>query len=467
MGNTQTKDDQRGEQPQDDQGIESWIKAILDPRSITGHVSLLLDSGQNITLSPITRSGTPSSYIPTAFNMFAMLDEMCHRLVGNHDLDTMWAGFFSPVLHLYYAHVVYFHILRARAAAGSDILTPSERRVLAKYEGVARAERWPIAAPLIVFIQAMGAHQPAGSYNSWVVPTLPDFSRLNKHKGLAGLENVTGMLRLPVIPALQKLLHNFSTGDARYEHRILYPATLPLSNTNQFVGISSSARDSQAFLAITYNLCWKMPHETGNDHPVNMTAVKRDLLDQWNVPDVPNDATLNTAEGFLGFASHKSPDWMRNMLKVSEFANRFFPGSTSLANIPPSTTIGSLTHVEYRRSTVPRPANDTWYYRRRAGVSLSFNGFSNTENGHRDTGLGIAASPNAEFPCFFPHGPCAASASPVRKGPFFVDDPDAEESQQRSPKFLCRGSSTTDPASLFPGIIDEHFDPKGRGTTTW
>ncbi|POS69202.1 hypothetical protein DHEL01_v212402 [Diaporthe helianthi] len=354
-------------------------------RAVPPHVAILRDSVQHIGVAGISRPGI-SSYIPTAFNMFAMLEAMCENLAPNRHVHDICPEFFTPVLYLYYSHVVYFHILRARAFASA--LTRSERLPLIQYQRVGPAESWPVAAPLIGFIQAMGAHMPEDSYYSWIVPSLPDFSHLKKNRGLVGLEKVPGMLRLPIIPALQKLVHNFGTGAANFKDGIMHPMALPLSDKNQFIGISSSGIYCQAFLAVTYNLCWKSPFEAGDDD-----GAKRNRISRWNVPDVPNDATLNTPESFLGLSSSQSSNWMNRLLVAATSVNRFFPNSTTLSKIPPFTTLGSLTHVQYRDDgTPPAPLKDTWYYYRAGpdGVTVDFQGFSNTQAGLLDTRLGVA-----------------------------------------------------------------------------
>lgn len=424
-------------------------------------MAILRDSVQHIGMSVISGDAI-SSYIPTGFNMFAMLEAMCDKLASNRIVHSVCPAFFTPVLYLYYSHVVYFHILRARALAGRPTLTRSEKLILSKYERVAPAESWPVAAPLIGFIQAMGTHKTEASYHSWVVPSLPDFSQLGNACGLGGLERVPGMLRLPIIPALQKLVHNFGTGAADFKDGIIHPVALLLSHDNPFIGISSSEADDVSFLAVTFNLCWNTPFETGADYLFN-TDDKRRRISQWNVPDVPNNATLNTAESFLGFSSNHSFDWMRHLLATAGHINKFFPNSTTLSNIPPSATPGSLTHVWYHRAP-PTALNDTWYYDRSANgeVTLSFKGFSKTQDGLFDTRLGIGASTNAEFPGYFP----VDNARPDRKGPFFnEDDAECEEPREGNAVFLSEGHHEQDPASRYSLLITKYFDSAPIGIT--
>lgn len=391
--------------------------------------------------------------------MFAMLEAMCDNLTPNRHVHDICGDFFTPALYLYYSHVVYFHILRARAFAGRPILTRSEKLLLSQYERVAPAESWPVAAPLIGFIQAMGAHRSEDPYYSWIVPSLPDFSCLKKNKGLVGLEKVTGMLRLPIIPALQKFVHNFGTGAADFKDGILHPVALPLSNKNQFIGISSSDTDNKSFLAVTFNLCWKTPFEAGNDWFID-NDVRRSRIFQWNVPNVPKNATLNTAESFLGLASDQSLEWMKHLLMTATSINRFFPNSTSLSEIPPSTTLGSLTHVQYYRDP-PAALKDTWYYDRSGPdeVTLDFDGFSKSQDGLLDTKLGVATSTNAEFTEYFPKH--VGDASPDRKGPFFEDGVSTEEYRERNATFLNEGICERDPANRYSLLITECFDATG------
>ncbi|KAG8166711.1 hypothetical protein KVR01_002400 [Diaporthe batatas] len=432
------------------------------------HDAILRDSVQHIESWDIPRTGV-SSYIPTARNMFAMLEAMCSRAweqtqTPSRRFHNSGPGFFTPVLYLYYSHVVYFHILRARASALGPALPRAEEELLDQYKNIAPAERWPVAAPLIGFIQAMGANKLDDSYYSEpsVVPSLPDFGHLQESSGLVGLEKIPGMLRLPIIPALQKLVHNFGTGDADFkDDGAMHPVALPLSENHQFIGISSSGADSQSFLAVTSNLCWHAPYDYDDVYgSIDISDIRR-RVSRWNVPDVPNNATLNTAESFLGLASNL--DWMKHLLNTATSINRFFPNSTTLSEIPPSTSLGSLTHVEYfcAPRTPLTAQEDTWYYDR-AHFTLKFKGFLKQKDGRLDTKLGVATSTNAEFTGYFPE--CSAGASPNRKGAFFEDDDEAQENREAT--FLSEGFSELDPVNRYIDLISrpEYFDSTGSST---
>jgi len=455
----QARKGQTDGQSRDFPGAEERIEDTIVVREkvehkVPAHIAILQASVYHVGISTVSRPAS-SSYIPTAMNLFAMISAIVDSLVENSRLHEFCPEFFSPCIYLYYGHVVYFHILRARLAAGSDILTRTEKRILTAYERIGPAESWPIAAPLVGFIQALGSHKSADSYYSWIVPKFPDFSQLETGNGLSRLEHVAGLTRLPIVPALQKVVYNFASGTAIFAHGQLQPIQSPLSATQQFIGIASSAENSSSFNSLAFNSCWNLPAESGQDYHNIKQQVKRRRLSRWSIPDVPNVATLNTAENFLGFDTNSSFDWMKHLLNHSAAMNRFFPGSTNLASIPPITTLGSLTHIEYSRKELPLVVKDRWYYDR-GDITFGFRGFSNTEDGMADTRLGLATATNSEFSTFFPT--IVGSSDPARTGPFFVDHANANINRERNHSFLSEGTDEQDPARRYYELVPQYID---------
>lgn len=98
---------------------------------------------------------TTNTYIPDSANMFEVVHQMTKLLTDNTALYERIPDYTSIGLHLYYSHVYFYHILRARDAIG--IMTRFERRSLRIYESIGKPEAWPIAIPLTGFIQALGS----------------------------------------------------------------------------------------------------------------------------------------------------------------------------------------------------------------------------------------------------------------------------------------------------------------------
>lgn len=427
-----------------------------EERKVATHIAIIQASVYHVGVSIIARPSL-SEYIPTAYNMFTMLLHMAELLAENTYLHEICPDFFSPSLYLYYSHVVYFQILRARQAAGPGILTRLEKRILTNYERIGPAEAWPIAAPLIGFVQALGCHKPADTYYSWIVPKLPDFSQFGANAGLTNLAAVTGMLRLPIVPAYQKLLRNFGSNTARYQNGSLNPQpTVDAGNT--FIGIGATTSTTAPFVSLTNNLCWIPAAETGQDYGIIKTAVKRARIGRYNVPDRADNVSLDNVENFLGFDPNHSFNWMAMPVKIASIVNRFFPGSTNLSQIPPMTTLSTYTHVVMSR-TAPTLADGTWYYKRE-GIKEAFYGFSNTEEGVLETRLGLGFAVNSEFTADF-FGSGVANADPARSGPFFLDDPNRVATRERNATFLNEGSDEDDTTLRYSELLTQYFDHTG------
>lgn len=443
-------------------GEEGSSKALEDKKEsetetkIAPHMAILLAATYHVGISSIARPAS-SSYIPFAGNLFQMLSEMCSLLVDNTLLHEMCPEFFSPVLFLYYGHVYYYHILRARAAAGSDILTRIEKRVLVFYERVGPAEAWPIAAPLIGFFQYFGSHKVEDPMFGWIVPALPDFTQLAA-PCLSNLQTLQGGQRIPLIPALQKLVRNFALGTADFDSGLIRPTgdnTLGAANT--FCGIQSSATTSAPFQALTWNTTWTAPPETGFDFGIINMTVKRNRINRWKIPDVADDADLSSLQNFLGFLDNASFDWMKHTLSMASIFTRFFPGSSTLAEITPLTTLGSLTNVKYSRTKSPDRVANIWFHPR-SGWKFTAHGYTNTAAGLIDTKAALTVAPNAELELITPS--TGSSVQSGRKGPFFTDDND-NPNVERKQTIITESTDQADPTLRFSELLTSYYDNKG------
>jgi hypothetical protein len=322
----------------------------------------------------------PSTYIPDISSMFTTLFYMSQSLSENTLLHQIFPAYHSIALYAYYAHVVFYQILRVRNDA--SMLTRSERRALRAYESIGALESWPIATPMIGFILALGRITPEGGKYGQIVPCFPEYSNLSATPGtaIARLPNVHGIGRLPIIPAMQQFLHNFGNGTAAYEEAELIP--VPTSTLgagppiNHFVGLTRSRTTDQDFQILTHSSGWKLPHETGVDTYMMITEQKRALIRRWKVPDFPSTTDITDIDVFLGLQRSDKLSWMKNLLRLSAEVNNFFPGSVNMASIPTLTRVETVTEITYALksgATAIAVEDDTWYVGRRDRV-LSMEG---------------------------------------------------------------------------------------------
>lgn len=430
---------------------------------VAPHMMLLLGSVYHLGLSAVSRPSV-SAFVPWFGNAFQMLYEMCFLVSDNSLLHEMCPEFFSAAMYLYYSHVYFFQILRARAAAGSDVLTRLEKRVLTYYERVGPAEAWPIAAPMIGFIHGLGAHKPEDPVYSWIVPRLPDFSVLNDGasppaaNGLGTLHNLRAGQRIPLVPAYQKLLFNFATGISDFANGEIRPVGQDAADaTHQFCGIDASAANTRPFQSLVHNTCWYSPTESGHEFGIVDYEIKRNRIRRWNVPNVPDDGDLRTLQQFLGFQDGASFNWMSRLLSMSSIFNRFFPGSTTLAEVPPLTTLGMATLVNYSKPASPTPVKDKWFQWTRDSLSISsIYGYSNTEPGLLDTKRAVAISSRAVLStsCVPATGRQVGS---LAEGPYFADGTFPE----RAANPLVESGKQLDPAQRFGELVTQYYDNKG------
>jgi len=428
---------------------------------IAPHMAILLASTYHMGLSSIARPST-SSFIPSGMNFFIMVEAMLSLIGDNTILHEMCPEFFSPVVTLYYGHVFYYHILRARNAAGSDVLTRLERRALTYYERIGPAEAWPVAAPLLGMLQYFGSHKTEDPMFGWIVPALPDFSSL-KHNGipnaLGSMASTTGIARIPLIPALQKLVYNFAHSIATFADGMIQPvgqANIDASHT--FCGIESSSGASTAFQSLTGNVTWFAPSDTGEAVSLWDYTVKRARIRRWNVPDVTDTTDCSSLSGFLGFNDNQSFEWMKYLLRTSAIVNRFFPGSGNLAQVSPLSTIGSATLTYYKAATAVTPKKDKWFYAR-GKLTVSARGYTNTESGLLDTKMAIAVAPNVTY-LEQVHKLSVAPDETLkhcRTGPFFQDDASNSDYERRA-SVVTENNDQIDPTLRFIELITTMFD---------
>nr|UZA97538.1 capsid protein [Lentinula edodes partitivirus 4] len=428
--------------------------------SVAPHMMLMLGAAFHLAIGSISQPSV-SHFIPSCGNMFWMLNDMAALLADNTLLHEMYPGYVSISLYLYYSHVYFYQVLRAREAAGHGILSRIERRVLTLYKQVGPPESWPIAAPMIGFISSIGAYKSENPMFSWIVPSLPDFSTNHAGTaraptyGLTGLNEVVSSSRVPLVPAFQEFLKNIGASVANFTEGVLYPKTdITLAAANTFCGIAGSTATDAAFQSLAFNESWNAAFESDSINGQIEFSTKRKVIRRWNVPQVVATTELTNLQSWLGLQDTNEHEWMKHLLVTSSMVNRFFPGSTTLAEISPLTTLGRLTVVKYDVATARAAADDKWYHTRHNWKLTSY-GYTNTDQGIIDTKIGIISGARAEYSNnTFPA--LARQVSPAYAGPFFVDQNAADHELKES--FISESATSVDPVRRFAELLSSYFD---------
>jgi hypothetical protein len=382
-----------------------------------------------------------SRIIPDTSAMFDVLFEMCSTVQENSLIHEHIPAYTSLGMYLYYAHVVHFHILRV--IASEDELSRVERRILRSYESIGPPESWPIAAPLVPFIHALGKCTVTGGKYGTIVPKFPNYESL-KHateSGLTQVHTVAGIARLPVVPALQEFLFRYSTNTTVYDDATLYPTTPTLSATNQFVSLRSSSSVSAPFQTLALSAGWKQPKETGHDVYSAIDSQKQFVLQKWEIPEIGNSKQFVDHETFLGLEDKQKKRWIKQLLIISSGFNRFFKGGVTLDTIPVITIEESYSKVTFDITDATKrvtTANQKWYFKRE-NLTFDLEGTILRETSQANLQIASATAPRRIYGNnTMPTNPAIPTVfSPEETGPFF--------SQTESPRVEIEGFKQPDP----------------------
>jgi len=338
------------------------------PEPVTAsHRLFLLAAARSIVPTPITFH-KPSSLVPSSGNMFMALSSMVKVLGDNLRLIEYCQEYTSIGFYTYYSYVYFYQVLRARDAAGE--LTRLERRSLKIFEAIGKPEAWPIATPMIGFVQSLGAAQSPDKMFTYIVPALPDFSKFTADKAFHDLHRVTSIGRVPLVPAYQQFLKLLSIGKSYYTEDYFFVPHQELKPGTSFVGLEKSGATDYPFQTIAFNDAWNPAHETTEPIGQYQWGAREARLRRWEIPSVSDTANFTQMETYL-FGDGKETHWIKNLLRLSANVNKFFPGSVNLDSIPPTTTMEnfSLTSYSFKQhesSTVtPRVGKkDQWYQTR-------------------------------------------------------------------------------------------------------
>nr|AOX47604.1 coat protein [Ceratobasidium partitivirus CP-e] len=368
----------------------------------------------------------------------------------------------SITFYLFTAHLFYYHILRVRDSVGE--LTREQRRCLRHYESIGPPEAWPVPTPMHAILESYGTVTPPSKYHGKIIPALPSFTGFTASGGIAGLSTVTGFMRTPPVPAIQKFVHNFGSTVADFTNGILYPIQDPVLSSgatgNQFLGLTNS---SATGLAQHLFLCngWNLPTEDEEGIMQFPYSQKRYLTARMNVPDVPDDKTITGLESFLGFDGDHSKAWMRRILRLASSVCRFFPDSSNLSQVG-TTTFEEVVSPVHWSARANRTAKTNAWYRGRNMWQYTIKGKVNAETSGSMYKYAAAAAPHSTFansiiPATFNTVASSANAT----GPYFVN-PTGEQSV---PLNLVEIVDQPDPARNMRAFIDANLYDNlgGRG----
>jgi len=386
----------------------------------TGAV-LLLAMARHV--EPVPRSFLgQNQYVPDCANMFETVAAMTKVISDNLKLYELIPDYSSIAITLYYSHVYFYQILRARDTVGT--LDRFERRSLRIYETVGKPESWPIALPLSGFIQALGSCQLDNKMFSIVTPSFPDFAKFTSSKGLEGLSNVDGIGRVPIVPAYHKFLRNFAHRTAFYNDTDLkyYPTTTPLSDTNRFIGLASSTAASRDFQSLAFNSSWNEATETEEPVGYMSRGGVQIRTARWNIPDIGDTHDFSQGMEHFLFPDQRNIKWMSNLLRLSEAVNRFFPGSSNLGAIPPSTVAETFTDVHYYTSKefTRTPAKDKWYQDRN-NWSLDAKAKTFSDSTIPLIKMAVSTSTRSRYDAHIIPENISNVFDPKSNGPYFID----------------------------------------------
>jgi hypothetical protein len=456
------------DQGNDDAGEEPEPSASAE-RSVAPAVLMLTALSYRLGLSVISQPAR-SFYIPDVNALFSAAYFICDTLALNGLLHETFPAFTSVTFYLYVGHLFFYHILRIRESAGE--LTREERRCLRYYGNLGQPESWPVPTPLIGILSSFGMITPPSKYHAKIVPKLPDISALGTGTMtcLQHLNNVHGIARIPIIPAIQKFLRNIGSTTADFTNDVLYPlanpaltpgaAGPPIVAPNVFCNISdSTAATGAAFQTLAFSSGWNPPTESNYTHMNVDLDLKRTIINRLRIPDVPNGTAFHGLELFLGFADGRSNAWMKHLLSCASAVCAFFPNSGTLEQIDTNTVEEMPTAITWTAAVARVSRNNAWY-RGRQNWRLALTGKVNSEQSGSLYKVAASAAPRSQYTgSIIPDGLHTIVASDQAEGPYFVNP----AGEHTVPLTLVESQAQRDPVETMRTYIEQHMYDKLGG----
>lgn len=433
-------------------------------KKIAPHVQIIQAATYHLGISAITRPAI-SNYIPSCRNMFQMVHAMMQLVSENTCLIETSPGFTSFGFYCYCGLLYFYQILRAKDAVGQNQLSREERRALRSLKSIGEPEAWPVPSPLVEFIRALGYYKSSNPQFSFVVPKFPSFTNVSRQTGGAGtgiarLDLVSGIQRVPPVCAYIEFLRKFGNGLASFNETYGWIPNdqVALAVGHSFIGLTNSGVNGNAFKALVFADGWIKPTEGDMTGSPTQLDIRQRTVRRWNLPDY-SALDISDIETFIGVKDTLEPAWMKQLLKVANDVCRFFPKSTTLSNIDPICHIGTLTFVKLDKTVARTFAVNQWYASQ-VDYKLEYHGYDDTEQGRMLIRIGIATGTlNIPTIHVIPTGTIGDS----RTGPFFADDADAAR-YERHERYLVNGSNLIDVTARFAEQLARMYDATGESS---
>jgi hypothetical protein len=425
--------------------------------SMAPHMLLIFGASYHMTVAPVTFPSI-SEFVPFTGSYYWMMHAMCDAIWGSTLVHETIPGYFSPIVFWYGGFLFYLQILRAREAAGA--LTRLERRVYNRLLGTYPLESWPVPTPMIGFLQALGSTKPADPMYTWITPKLPTITGFSGDHGLRGLHNIEGISRVPILPAILELVRRFGNNQTVNTDQIVSPSRLPLSDTNMFLGLNASTDADgaidQDFATLTYNAGWIPTPETGSLVTMTDMGLKRSTIARWRLPNYGNTFDARTLEGFLGLPENAPLTWISPIQKTISALCKFFPNSTQLSMIKPTTNLASIAETVLTREPAVA-AEDGWFHYRE-NISIS----ATSSAGIQEMEL-IKVATTTQWNAKALNGTHPSAGNHVERlatGPFFVN---AVGDNVSVPVTQYESGGYSDPVLRFSEIIENQLLDRNGG----
>jgi len=422
-----------------------------EPQFGSSGAMLLLAMARHAIPAPITTEKS-NEVIPDASNYFEAIYQMTHLLNDNQKLYELVPDYTSIALNLYYAHIYYYQVLRARDELG--VLTRLQRRSLRVYQTIGKPEAWPIATPLTGFIQAFGGSEIPDKMYSHIVPKLPGISSFKEKKCLRELHKVDGAGIAPIIPAYQSFLRLYAHNNAHYDsdESVYYPTDPELKSDNKFLQLAESKRTSLDFQTLAMNGTWNQSMETEEPIGIISRGGIQKRVKRWHIPSISDDTDFTQLENFL-FVDTEDITWFRHLIKMAGRVNYFFPGSGNLSQIPAVTTTETFTKMAYKARTARVLKDDTWYYNRK-GWKFDYNAKFYGTTSNMLLIMAAATSVYTEYDATIIPAAIKAPFEGKATGPYFVN----ETGENTVPIDQSDCINRIDPTNNLIELIEKLFD---------
>lgn len=313
-------------------------------------LQILFATSFHLEVAPITYPAK-SEFIPYLHMPFNMLNAAQSLVVDNTHLRYLAPHYFTVATTLYYSYIFAYQILRAREAANS--LTRIEKRVLTRLSIALKPETATIMGPLVGYVQSLGSIQPYDPMYNWIVPKFPNFASVSSSvAGLLCLSNVNGSSRFPCVPALMRILNQMTVNNKPINDGYVTPFTMSASDTTlnnwMSLDIRAATNANQNFRSavspLIYSAGWNQPPDYLAGPESNIALISRRIKDMF-LPQVDENSSFNALNSFLCLNDDDNLDWLPSLSKMAAHEAHFFKGSTTLAAIAPTTTIGSFVRI--------------------------------------------------------------------------------------------------------------------------